>query len=78
MNNLSRRLERLEKRLGAKSPRWVLVIGCSDPNAAKLAESPYCKEILPGLYALPYGGPLTEEEHQKLREEHQEAAEEWE
>jgi hypothetical protein len=64
MNNLDRRIERLEETLGVKpAPRYILVTNVN-------CESPCEVEFLPGLYALAYGGPLTSEEIQKLREEH--------
>jgi hypothetical protein len=64
MNNLERRIERLEETLGMKpGPRYTLVTNVD-------SEGPCQVEFLPGLFALPYGGPLTSEEIQKLREEH--------
>jgi hypothetical protein len=63
MNNLERRIERLEETLGVKpGSRLILVTNVN-------SESPWQVEFLPGLYALAYG-PLTSEEIQKLREEH--------
>jgi hypothetical protein len=64
MNNLAKRIGRLEETLGVKpGSRLILVTNVN-------SESPCQVEFLPGLFALPYGGPLTSEEIQKLREEH--------
>ena len=68
MNNLERRIERLEETLGMKpGPRDIIV---TNVNFLDGDESPCEVEFLPGLYALAYGGPLTSEEIQKLREEY--------
>jgi hypothetical protein len=68
MNNLERRIERLEEKLGVKPrPRDIII---TNVNFLDGDESPCEVEFLPGLYALAYGGPLTSEEIQKLREEH--------
>jgi hypothetical protein len=66
MINLNRRVKALEKRITASSDRWPLIITCTNPNA-KRAESLQSHEILPGVYALAYGGPLTTDELQELR-----------
>jgi hypothetical protein len=68
MNNLERRIERLEETLGIKpGPRFMII---TNVNFLDGDESPCEVEFLPGLYAVAYGGPLTSEEIQKLREEH--------
>ena len=68
MNALERRIERLEEELGMKpGPREIIV---TNVNSLDGDESPCEVEFLPGLYALAYGGPLTSEEIQKLREEY--------
>ena len=64
MNNFDSRIERLEEKLRMKrGPRHILVTNVD-------SESPCQVEFLPGLFALPYGEPLTSEEIQKLREEY--------
>ena len=68
MNTLERRIERLEEELGMKpGPRFMII---TNVNFLDGDESPCEVEFLPGLYALAYGGPLTSEEIQKLREEY--------
>ena len=66
--NLSRRVKHLEKKFGIKREHYVLVIRCTDP--AKRAESLQSKEILPGVYAFPYDGALSNDELEQLREEY--------
>jgi hypothetical protein len=66
MNNLKKRLERLEERAAPKhGPRHVLVTNvCPDPdNECTL-------EILPGLFAYVLGEPLTCHEVEELREKY--------
>jgi hypothetical protein len=68
MNNLERRIERLEEKLGTKrGPRHILV---TNVNFLEGEESPCEVEFLPGLYALAYGGPLTTKEIDSLREKY--------
>ena len=65
---LEKRIAVLEERLGMKpGPRCILI---TNVNFLDGDESPCEVEFLPGLYVLAYGGPLTSEEIQKLREEH--------
>jgi hypothetical protein len=67
MNNLERRIERLEERLGVKQgPRYVLITNLNPDGE----EDPYTRELFPGLWAIGYGGPFTEDEIRNLREEH--------
>jgi hypothetical protein len=70
MNNLERRIERLEETLDMKpGPRHIII---TNVNFLEGEESPCEVEFLPGLYALAYGGPFTTEEIDKLREEYAE------
>jgi hypothetical protein len=63
-NNLDRRIERLEEILGMKpGPREIILTNVDFSDGT---EDP----IFPGVWAIVYGGPLTSEEIQKLREEH--------
>lgn len=69
--SLSRRVKRLEREAGVKQERFVLLISCSDPNARLPDDSSFKKdEILPGVIALAYGGPLSSEELEELRTEY--------
>jgi len=68
MNNLERRIERLEETLGMKPGLRHIIV--TNVNFLDGDETPNEMEFLPGLYALAYGGPLTSEEIQKLREEY--------
>lgn len=68
MTNLERRLERLEQTLTPRGePRLIIVT--INPN--NFPESPYHVELPPGgLWAIAArGGPFTDEEICKLREE---------
>lgn len=68
MNNLNRRLDRLESALGLKGERFILLISCSDPTAKFPEDSPFKEdEILPGLLCFVYGPPLSAEELDELR-----------
>jgi hypothetical protein len=70
MNALERRIERLEEELGMKpGPRFMII---TNVNFLDGDETPNEMEFLPGLYALAYGGPLTNEEIRVLREEYAE------
>jgi hypothetical protein len=66
MNNLERRIERLEETLGIKpGPREIILTNVDFSDGT---EAP----IFPGVWANVYGGPLTSEEIDKLREEYAE------
>lgn len=57
--------------MGIKQDRFILVIGCTDPNARLPDDSHFKKdEILPGVIAMAWGGPLTNSEIQELREKY--------
>ena len=67
--NVQRRIERLEERIGVEQDRFVLVLSCADPS--KRAKQLQSNEILPGVYAFPYGGaPLTSDELVELRDKY--------
>jgi hypothetical protein len=70
MNNLERRIDRLEETLRVKPGTRHIIV--TNVNFLDGDESPCEVEFLPGLYALAYGGPLTTEELDKLREEYAE------
>jgi hypothetical protein len=63
MNNLERRIERLEEKLGTKrGPREIILTNVDFSDGE---EDP----LFPGVWSIVYGGPLTSEEICKLREE---------
>jgi len=65
MNNLSRRLHRLENRMGIKlGPRHLLITNVDFSGGDKSGE------FLPGLYVQVWGEPLTPEELEELREKY--------
>jgi hypothetical protein len=64
VNNLGRRIERLEGKLGLKrTPRHVLITNV-DATGDKAGE------FLPGLYVDVWGEPLTPEELEELKEKY--------
>ena len=69
MSNLYRRIERLEERLGTKpEPRVMVNTNVAPWNGA---ETPDCVRIAPHRWAIAVrGGPFTDEEIRKLREEY--------
>jgi hypothetical protein len=77
VNNLERRIGRLELTLGTKpGPRHITLknIALSDDIILTNVDFSDGEEdpLFPGVWALVYGEPLTSEEIQKLREEYQE------
>ena len=63
MNNLERRIERLEEKLGTKrGPRHIILTNVDFSDGE---EDP----LFPGVWAMVYGAPLTTEEVDKLREQ---------
>lgn len=79
MNNLERRIDRLEESLGMKPEPRVRIITSVRPNLGpplpgtdKETPCPCTVEILAGLWAYAVrGGPFTDEEIRELREEHE-------
>ena len=64
MNNLERRIERLEETLGMKpGPREIILTNVDFSDGERSSD-------FPGVWANVYGGPLSNEEIQKLREEY--------
>ncbi len=72
MNTLERRVERLEQRMGAKrEQRFIYIM----PNLEEEEdqETPYCVKISADLWAHAIGGgPFTNEEIRRLRQEYNE------
>ena len=69
MSNIERRIERLEKKLGTKAESRIIVMTNVTPLGGE--ETPDCVKIAPECWAISvWGGPFTEEEIRKLREEH--------
>ena len=68
MNNLDRRIERLEKMARVKQGPRLIYIG---PNLedGEGEETPYMVKISSELWAHVFGAPLSVEEIRKLREE---------
>jgi hypothetical protein len=66
--NVQRRIERIEERIGVEQEHFVLIISCADPS--KRAKQLQSNEILPGVYALPYGGALSSDELEELRDKY--------
>lgn len=63
MNNLERRIERLEEKLGTKrGPRHIILTNVDFSDGE---EDP----LFPGVWAMVDGAPLTTEEVDKLREQ---------
>ena len=73
MKNFKQRVSRLERQTGVSDPRWVLVITCTDPDAARPPER-FGVEVAPNHFALVWGGPLTTAELAELKSKY--AAEE--
>ena len=73
---IKQRIERLEMGIGLKNEPRVIIVTI-DP-AGNDKEGSYNVEIFSGLWAYAVrGGPFTEEEIRKLREEHKAEYEEW-
>jgi type VI protein secretion system component VasK len=72
MNNLRRRLERLEEKLGVNLPPYILVIN-GPPDGE---ETPYAKRLSRRCWAYKWGGAFTTEELEKLREKISETSDE--
>ena len=69
MNNLERRIERLEERVGTKPASHEILITNVDFSDGH--EDPYTVKLFSGLWAHAIGGgPFTSEEIHKLREEY--------
>ena len=71
MNDLNRRVAKLEDSMGMKDPRYILTIYCGAGQEMRDLKQ-YEIEVAPGLfvYALAYGGPLTADEIADIRERH--------
>ena len=70
MNNLRRRIDRLEDKVGVKPESRITLI-TNVCNREDQSESPYEIEFVPGLWAHAVrGGPFSEEEIRGLREKY--------
>jgi hypothetical protein len=69
MNNLEKRIERLEEKLGMKpGPREIILTNVDFSGGQ---ENPYTAQLFPRLWAIAQsGGPFTEEEIRNLRNKH--------
>ncbi len=69
MSNLTRRVKRLEDGIGRNDETRILVMTNVTPLGGE--ETPSCVKISPKCWAIAVrGGPFTEEEIRKFREEH--------
>ena len=69
MSNLTRRVKRLEDEIGQSDEARLLIITNVAPWNGQ--ETPDCVRIAPDRWAIAVrGGPFTDEEIRKLREEH--------
>ena len=69
MSNLTRRVKKLEDEIGRSDDGRILVMTNVTPFGGQ--ETPDCVKIALDRWAIAvWGGPFTEEEIRKLREEH--------
>ena len=74
MKNFKQRVGRLEKKLGTKDDRLILIITCADPEEFPEDSNFKKDEILPGVLCFVYGKPLSNEERTQLQAEYADRA----
>lgn len=70
MNNLSRRIERLEQRLSAQHGEQQLVYVGPNLESDDSEETPWSVKIAPGVWAMAFGARFTAEQIDALRKEY--------
>ena len=70
MNNLNRRLDRLESSLGMKQERFLLIITAANRHEFPEDSALEKDEILPGVHVFCYGPSLSASEIEELREKY--------